>query len=55
LTAEDETPAAAEVAADGLTFAPLPPDGTRMIPRVRPNAIKMVRGAAMRITRFFLP
>ena len=52
LTAEDEM---LTDAADGATFAALPPDGTRISPRATPNAVAMPKGTAMRIVRLFLP
>ena len=63
---EAATPEAAdpEALADGLADAPmadcwifetLPPDIARMIPRVRPNAIGMARGTAIRTARLLRP
>ena len=42
-------------AADWLIVVGLPPETARTIPRVRPNAIGMARGTAMRAARLFLP
>jgi len=41
--------------ADWLIVETGPPETARMIPRVRPNAIGMARGTAMRAARLFLP
>jgi hypothetical protein len=42
-------------AADWLIVVALPPETARMTPRVRPNAIGMARGTAMRAARLLLP
>jgi hypothetical protein len=41
--------------ADWVIFVVLPPEIARMIPRVRPNAIGMARGTAIRAARLLLP
>ena len=55
---------AAEALADGLAESPaavwamcvvLPPEAAMMIPRVRPNAIGMARGTAIRAARLLPP
>src|SRR5260370_31272536 len=46
---------AAAPRADWSIFVALPPETARMIPRVRPNAIGMARGTAIRAARLLLP
>src|SRR5579875_265154 len=46
---------AQEPSADWLIVVALPPETARMIPRVRPNAIGMASGTAMRAARVLLP
>jgi hypothetical protein len=41
--------------ADWVIFVVLPPEIARMIPRVRPKAIGMARGTAIRAARLLLP
>lgn len=41
--------------ADWAIFVVFPLETARMIPRVRPNAIGMARGIAIRAARFLLP
>ncbi len=43
-----------EPSADCSIFVELPPETARMIPRVRPNAIGMARGTAIRTARLLL-
>jgi len=46
--------AEAQPRADCSIFVELPPETARMIPRVRPNAIGMARGTAIRAARLLL-
>jgi hypothetical protein len=46
--------AEAQPRADCAIVVVLPPETARMIPRVRPSAIGMARGTAMRTARLFL-